>query len=277
MTHQSSTRTLSRPRAGMSRWFQHAGLALTGLFLAAPTVAEGQVAPTKVLVRVVSHDAKIIGSGVGGASVTIRDAVTGQVLALGRQEGSTGDTRRIMLEPRRRDGTVYNTDGAAGFLATLELEEPTVVEITAEGPLATPQARQRASKTMLLVPGKDVVGEGVILELMGFTVILASPSDSGSAAAGRPFEIRATVTMLCGCPTEPGGMWDARDIEIVAVIMRGHHVLDTLALTYAGKRNTYHATATVEQPGPIQIQVVAMDPAKANFGMATRTVDVLPR
>jgi len=253
----------------------HAGVVLS--LLAVPGVASGQAPPTRVMVRVTSHDAKIIGSGVGGATVTIRDAVTGQVLALGKQEGSTGDTRHIMTEPRVRGGTVYHTEGAAGFLATLELDEPTLVDISAEGPLGTPHARQRASKTMLLVPGKDVLGEGVILELMGFTVVLESPSDTGSVKARQAFEIRASVTMLCGCPTEPGGLWNADDIEIVAVMKRSTHVLSTVPLTYSGKRNTYHATVTVDQPGPLLIQVLAMDPAKANFGMATRTLDVLPR
>ena len=245
--------------------------------LAIPGVASSQAPPTQVMVRVTSHDAKIIGSGVGGATVTIRDAVTGQVLALGIQEGSTGDTRRIMTEPRVRGGTVYATEGAAGFLATLELDEPTLVEISAEGPLGTPHASQRASKTMLLVPGKDVLGEGVILELMGFTVVLEAPSDMESVKAGQTFEVRASVTMLCGCPTEAGGLWDADNIEIVAVIKRATHVLATVPLAYAGKRNTYRATVVVDQPGPLLIQVLAMDPATANFGMATGTLDVLPR
>ena len=40
------------------------------------------------------------------------------------------------------------------------LERATVVEVTAEGPLGTPQSTQRASKTLLLVPGQDVLGGG---------------------------------------------------------------------------------------------------------------------
>jgi hypothetical protein len=249
-------------------------LALAAIANAIPETMQSQAVPTKVMVRVTAHDAKIIGTGVGGASVTIHDATTGRVLAEGTQQGSTGDTRRIMIEPRARDATVYDTDNAAGFLATLHLAEPTLVEIVAEGPLGTPHAMQRASKSMLLVPGKDVLGEGVVIELLGFTVVVESPSDGASVTAGQEFEIRANVTMLCGCPTEPGGMWNADQIEIVAVIKRDTHTLVTVPLTYAGQRNVYTTMVTVDEPGPVEIQVLAMDPEKANFGRAIRTVDV---
>ncbi len=150
--------------------------------------------PTQVLVRAVSRDAKIIGSGVGGARITIRDAASGEVLAEGLQEGGTGETERIMVAPRVRGETVYDTEGAAGFLTTLELERPTVVEIVAEGPLGTPQSTQRASKTMLVIPGKDVLGDGVLLEIHGFTVTLLQP-EAEEFRAGQRLEVRATTRM----------------------------------------------------------------------------------
>ena len=150
---------------------------------------------TKVMVRAVSRDAKIIGTAVGAAKITIRDLSTGTVLAQGIQEGGTGDTQRIMLEPRKRGQTVYDTEGAAGFVATLMLGQPTVVEITAEGPLGTPQSTQRASKTLLLIPGEHILGEGVLLEIHGFTVALVEPTAETRIVSGRPLEVRATVRM----------------------------------------------------------------------------------
>jgi hypothetical protein len=250
-------------------------LGFAAIAAAVPEAIMSQTAPTKVMVRVTAHDAKIIGTGVGGARVTLRDAATGRVLAEGIQEGGTGDTKRIMVEPRTRGATVYDTENAAGFLATLNLAEPTLVEIVAEGPLGTPHAMQRASTTMLLVPGKDVLGEGVVIELLGFTVVLESPDGGGPVEAGKEFEIRANVTMLCGCPTEPGGLWDADQIEVLATVKRGERILTTVPLAFAGQRNTYTAMATVDEPGAIEIQVLAMDPGMANFGRAIRTVDVL--
>jgi len=124
--------------------------------VASPASLEAQTTTTRVMVRVTSHDAKIIGTGVGGARVTIRDVRSGAVLAEGVQEGGTGDTSLIM-GARERGGAVYDTEGAAGFLAELELSEPTWVEITAEGPLGTPDALRRVTSTTLLVPGRDVL------------------------------------------------------------------------------------------------------------------------
>lgn len=45
--------------------------------------AESEPEPTKAMVRAVSKGAKIIGSDVGGARITITDVETGEVLASG--------------------------------------------------------------------------------------------------------------------------------------------------------------------------------------------------
>ena len=42
--------------------------------------------PTKVIVRVVARDAQVIGSGVGGALVRIKNLGTAEILAEGKQE-----------------------------------------------------------------------------------------------------------------------------------------------------------------------------------------------
>jgi hypothetical protein len=77
---------------------------------------------------------------------------------------------------RARGEPAFDTDGAAGLLAELALVEPTWVEITGTGPLGTPDALRRSTRTTLLVPGRDVVGDGIIIELLGFTVELTGPA-----------------------------------------------------------------------------------------------------
>jgi hypothetical protein len=228
---------------------------------------------TRILVRVTAHDAKIIGSGVGGARVTVRDATSGDVLAEGLQEGSTGSTELIM-GPRPRGETVYDTDGAAAYVAELDIREPTRVLIEAEGPLGTREAVQRAAKTLLVLPGVDLVGEGVVLELNGFTVELIGPVEGAEIEAGKPFDIRARVTMLCGCPTEPGGLWDSSAYRITARALRGGEVVGEWPMEFAGTTSEYTVSATVDAPGELDLQVIALDPAKANTGMATGSVVV---
>lgn len=229
---------------------------------------------TRVRVRAVAHDAKIMGSGVGGARITIRDAESGRVLARGVQEGSTGDTRAIAVDPVARGGTVYDTPGAAHFDAVLELEAPTRVVIEAEGPLDHPEALQRASLTTLLVPGADVLGEGFVLELHGFTVeILEVDGGEGAAASGAAgLRVRARITMLCGCPIEPGGLWDADRVRVTARLLEGGRVVAEAPLAYAGTTSTFEGFLSGAPGGADELQVLASDPERANFGSASRAL-----
>ena len=207
------------------------GASTSGFFLlglltaAAPAWSQTNAIPTDVVVRAVARDAKLIGSGVGGARIVIKDVKSGEILAQGIQTGGTGDMQRIMLEPRSRGATVFDTEGAARFRATLMLEKPTLVDITAEGPLQPPHASQKAIKRVLLVPGKHILDDGVVLELHGLIVEIVPQPSITPIVAGASVPVRAKVRLLCGCPTEPGGMWDASDIEIVARLKRGRDVV----------------------------------------------------
>lgn len=231
---------------------------------------EATAETTRVLVRAVSRDAKIVGSNVGGARITLRDAATGRILDSGLQKGETGDTPKIMKEPRVRDAQVFDTPGAAHYLATIELSEPTVVEIEAEGPLDTPQATMKSSKTMLLVPGIDIMGEGVLLELHGFRVGILEP-ESRAVRPGEKLPVRASVTMACGCVTEPGGTWDSNDFDLRAQLLdfTGRVVAEE-KLEYAGEINIHKTVLTVPSnaTGAIKLRILAMDGARANFGIA---------
>jgi len=151
---------------------------------------------TKVVVRVVARDAQLIGSGVGGAHIRIKNLETGEILAEGKQEGGAGSTDRIKIRPRQRGEAIYEGSGAASFEAKIPLERPTQVEIEAEGPLAYPQSVQKGSKTMLLIPGKHITGDGVIIELNGLIVNALSPSPQESLKAGEKVLVTAEVRML---------------------------------------------------------------------------------
>src|ERR1700739_981241 len=120
------------------------------LLFAGPLFAQTSGKETKIMIRAVARDAKVIGQHVGGAKITVRDASTGEILAQGMQAAGTGDTNVIMKTPHPRGMKVYDTPDSSGFLAVLHIDKPTEVEITAEGPLGNAQATQRSSKTMLL-------------------------------------------------------------------------------------------------------------------------------
>lgn len=220
--------------------------------------------PTTVTVRAVSHDAKVIGTHVGGARITIRNLATGRVLAEGTQLGGTGDTKKIMSEPRARGAAVYATEGTAAFVTSIDIDEPTLVEITAVGPLGNVQATRKASKTLLLVPGEHITGEGVLLEIHGFII------DIVDATAGH---VRAKITMTCGCPIESGGMWDADKFKVTATLLRAGKTT-VVPMHYAGETSMFEASLPDVGPGTYELRIVAADAANANFGMATRELTV---
>lgn len=245
-------------------------LPVIGAAHAAAQEAGGEATPTRLVVRVVSHDAKVIGSGVGGARVVVRDAESGEVLAEGVQEGGTGDTDAIM-RPSERGATVFDHPGTAAFATTLPLKRPRQLRIEAEGPLGTPHAVQRASKTVLAVPGVHLDGEGVVLVLNGFTVQLERPGD---AVSGTELPVRVRVTMLCGCPIEPGGLWDADGMEVRATLLQDGAAVDDAVLTFAGETSVFEGEIVPPGPGRYGLRVVAVDADRANAGMVTRDVAV---
>jgi hypothetical protein len=249
-------------------------ISLAATLLAPQLFAQTNAKETKIMIRAVARDAKVIGEHVGGARITVRDVGTGQVLAQGVQHAGTGDTDLIMNKPRTRGATVYNTPDASGFLAVLNLERPTVVEVSAEGPLGNAQATQRTSKTLLVVPGEDILGEGILLEIHGFIVTPLSPLTDAKVAVGSPLEVRATVTMACGCPTEPGGMWDANKFRVVARVVRGGHVEAEVPLHYAGQQNTYEGAVPISAAGKMELDILALDPPNANFGIFRQDMTV---
>lgn len=234
----------------------------------------GSTATTRIAVHVVSQDAKLIGSGVGGAWVTVTDTATGEILAQGAHEGSTGDTRKIMrLDPQERDTVLFDTEGAAAFMAEFDIDEPTIVRISAAGPLGNRDATMRASTEMLLTPGAEIGGDGVVLTLHGLNIGILAATVKDAAS---PVEVLVNVGMMCGCPLTPGGLWDADTVDVTARLLRDGEVVATGALDYAGEASRYSGAVTPPGPGAYTLEVIGEQPSKANFGRARRALAVGP-
>lgn len=246
------------------------GLVLLAL-MSGTVAVQAELTPTRLRVRVLSQDAKVIGTGVGGALVTVRNLDTGEILARGVHLGGTGDTDAIMRQPRLRGSSVFDREGTASFDTVLMLDGPTLVEIAAEGPLAYPHAWQRATKSMLLFPGEDVLGEGVLLDLHGFIVVLQEPA-SDVWAAGKPASLLVKLTMMCGCPIEPGGLWDADRIRLRVRLLQDGQVKAEAPLTFAGTTSTFHGSLTPPADGDYELEILASQPESVNFGMLRKPI-----
>lgn len=236
---------------------------------------EAAAVDTKIDVRVLSKGAKFIGTGVAGAEITIRDAETNELLARGKTVGNSGNDRRIMVEAWPRHAPL-STETSAVFRATLDLEEPRQVVVTARGPLSQPQSTAVATVTQWMVPGKHVTGgDGLTLELPGFSVdILHPPARQRVPAGQKRIELRANVMLMCGCPIEPGGLWDANALEVVALIRQRDRRVAEIAFSYAGEIGQFAATFPIPGPGPYDITVYAFDPRNGNTGVDRATIVV---
>jgi hypothetical protein len=103
------------------------------------TAATAMAVPTHITVRVKTKDAKFLGTSMGGALVTINNAQTGKQLAKGVTEGATGNTNLIMIKPLER-GVPISDERSAKYTATIDIDEPTQILVTAQGPLSESHA-----------------------------------------------------------------------------------------------------------------------------------------
>ncbi|HEY6871768.1 MAG TPA: hypothetical protein VI298_03460 [Geobacteraceae bacterium] len=233
--------------------------------------------PTQLTVMVRAKDAKFIGDSMSGVLITIRNADTGELLAKGVTAGTTGDTENTMKKPRQR-GAPLSDAKSARFNATIDISEPTFLEIHGYGPLAQRQSAGTVSVTQWVIPGKHVnSGDGILLEMPGFAVaILAPPPHLHLPTDELPakIEVRANVIMMCGCPVTPGGLWDANRLEVRALVRKNGKPGGGFPLAYAGEPSQFAGSLAVSGEGVYEVTVYAHDPSNGNTGVDTTTVVV---
>ena len=227
-----------------------------------------QAEPTRVMVRAQAADAKFIGDNMGGVKVTLTDAATNRVLARGLIKGGTGDTTRIMMTPRVR-GAPITDGGTAGFEAVLDIMEPTLVRVDAEGPVGKPGASIRVSSTQWVLPGRNVGGDGWILTFPGLVI-----EPQTAAGAGTGLKVEAKVSLMCGCPIEPGGLWDANGYSVEATLRRGPKTIASTPLTYAGTASQFAGQFSALPRGRYTLRVIASDAKSANAGVSEMPVRI---
>jgi hypothetical protein len=242
--------------------------------------------PTGITVRVIAAGGKFLGDDVGGAQISIRDVYTGEVLAAGVTRGGSGPAT-LMTTPLARTQPIPTEDGAnsaARFDATLHLDRARLVEVTAIGPLGAPSPG-RTSTTVWLYPGKPLSPsgnlriDGLLMEIPGLIVGMVTPPVHYLAHthdAAKAMEIRANVTMMCGCPIA-GPPWPASDFEVVAHIRHGLQStaipLHFVANEANGAPSQFSSLAWVPgDTGVFNITVVAYQKSTGNLGVAQSSV-----
>ncbi len=201
----------------------------------------------------------------GGVEVLLRDAKTGRVLAKGITKGGTGDTARIMQSTGRSPQRA--TLDAAHFATTLDLDKPTLVRLEARGPMGKPGKPITVTAERWLIPGQLLSeGDGWTIELPGLAVEWKG-DDPAKSYAGQVLTLSATVSLQCGCPITPGGIWNAADYAVEALIYKRDHLVARQSMPFATSPGGFVGTVTVAQPGTYRLVLSARNIRNGNTGL----------
>lgn len=226
---------------------------------------------TKLMVRAKAKDAKFVGSSIGGAHVIVRNTVNGEILAEGLTMGATGNTDLIMKSAHDRY-TQLSDDKTAGFMAVLDIDEPTFVRVEVISPINKKNARVQASTELWLIPGKDILGDGLVIEIPGFVVDILKPNThqyidlKSIPTSGLPIE--AHIVMMCGCPIESDGIWDSKTMEVKALVKKDGEQFGEVSLENPSQ-DLFKGNIVITDSGYYEITVYAYDPKTGNTGVDT--------
>jgi len=240
---------------------------------------------TRVLVRVQAKGGKFIGPDGGYSLVTLRDAVSGELLAQRLATGGSGTlsttftpeaTRDAVVTPGGTGATIQwlsapAGSGTAGLLATLDLHAPMLVEFSAQALTNGLPNGHTATQRMWLTPGLHLDHEpGVVLLMPGLSVRILSP-DVASAPAGT-LNVTAWVAMMCGCRIDPALPWLPSEFHVHARVRAvGGDFTDEVPLVYR-TTSTFATERPLDLPsgaGSYELVVNAVQRAEGNVGSAS--------
>jgi len=224
---------------------------------------------TKVIVRAKAKDAKFLPATLG-VHVTIRNNMTGEVMAKGMAAGSSGNTERIMADAIHR-GQQLADEGTSKFMASLELTEPTFVDVEVYASTNRRNGAKKVATQLWLIPGKHILGDGIVMEIPGFIVDVLSPTTQQytrlSTIINGKMTLKASVTMACGCVISKGGTWDSGAFSINAIIKLNGKKITEVPLTITDVWNNFEGVLPINAKGDYEVHVYAYDPKTGNTGL----------
>jgi hypothetical protein len=224
---------------------------------------------TKVMIRAKARDAKFIGTSLGGAHIIVRNKLNQKILAEGNTSGSTGNTDLIMKTPKVRGKSIAD-EQTAGFIASIDIDEPTFVNIEVVSPLNSRQAQAVVSTELWLIPGKDILGEGIILEVPGYIIDILKPRTHQYIALNsikdKPFLFQANVVMMCGCVIEKGGVWNSDEIEVKGILKKDGKFIKNVDMSLVST-NLFEGSHLIRSAGNYELVLYAYHEKTGNTGV----------
>lgn len=247
-----------------------------GFALISMTVPVAFAVPTTIVVHVLGHDSKFIGTHMGGMEITLRDYDTKEVLASGLTAGGSGDTDIILKNPHKR-GQALSTQDTASYTATIDIDAPRFVELVAAGPRSLAVRSVRATAAQWILPGRDLTHrDGWFIEVRGLAVTIKAPQAAGAhVAAAKTVAVQAEVTMMCGCKIRPKDWhWVAKDFTVVARVHHAGALLGEYPLTLGKEESQYGGTVPLLESGDYRLEVVAYQGSTGNAGVDSVQITV---
>jgi hypothetical protein len=244
---------------------------------------------TQIAIRVLAKGGKFLGDDVGGASVTVKHAITQELLASGFVRGGSGDIYKLMVEERNRQAKFPFDDGSI-FIADIKSDDrtPIPVTITANGPGAGLQSVATASTTQWIVPGllkpitKIPVVYSCVLELSGLIVQVMQPATHLNVLSlPQTINFEVNVSMMCGCPIDNNiidfdgksflNPWAVSDFYVSCEISCDGKVVQRipLAFDHTNSPGRYTGKWTMSSPGFYRGSIIAYQKSNGNTGCAT--------
>lgn len=224
---------------------------------------------TKVMIRAKARDAKFIGTSLGGAHIIVRNKLNGKILAEGNTTGSTGNTDLIMKTPKIRGNSIAD-EQTGGFIANIDIDEPTFVTIEVISPLNSRQAQATVTTELWLIPGKDILGEGLILEIPGYIIDILKPRTHQYIALNtikdKQFLFQANIVMMCGCVIDKGGVWNSDEIEVKGILKKDGKVIKNVDMSLVST-NLFEGNHLINTPGNYELILYAYDKKTGNTGV----------
>ncbi len=240
-----------------------------GSLIACLALNFAQATETKLMVRAKAKDAKFIGTSIGGAYVVVKNKANGSILAEGTTTGSTGNTNTIMKEAHQRFRPLAD-DKTAGFLAVLDLDAPLLIAIEVIAPFNQRQAQVQVSTEIWVIPGKHIMGDGIVLEIPGMVIDILAPRThqfiSKEQLQHSIVGIEANIVMMCGCTISKGGLWNSEDIEVKVLVSQKGQIIKEQELEWA-ENNLFRGDLSLEEVGTYELVVYAYNEKTGNTGV----------
>lgn len=204
---------------------------------------------TRLVVRAIACDGKFLGPDAGGAWITVRDPATGVVYADQLVTGTSSGPADLMTVSQPRTTPVAPDADTPALDITIDLAQPTLLEISAEGPWKLqPQGigMNRVVMTQTVLPGVGLVGEvlpggiatGFQVQIPGLAVTLDAPIGK----SGLSVDIGAYVSMMCGCKISTSPPWPDSDFVVTADVFHGDALIASVPMQLTSTPSQYSAT-----------------------------------